>query len=142
MSPSTDTAGHRLVVGVSLTQLACGVMGMVLAIRRGHAYDVSFMKGTPQAVTKDSILLGTALSAPVTMLAAQVVLTGIVALRDSRRAARGLGILGGFMTAGYLAERHVRHRLRPDGWDPLETPLVALSMGLAAAMALVGTRYG
>ena len=130
-----------MVVGVSLAQLACGVMGMALAIRRGHAYDVSFMKGTPQAVRKDSIFLGTALSAPVTMLAAQFVLTGIAA-RDSQRAARGLGILGGFMTAGYLAERHVRHCLRPDGWDPVETPLVVLSMGLAAAMVLVGMRHG
>ncbi len=44
------------------------------------------------------------------------------------------------MVAGYLAERHVRDLARPDHWDPLETPVAALGLGLAAAMGAVGRR--
>jgi hypothetical protein len=28
--------------------------------------------------------------------------------------------------------------VRPGGWDPVETPVVAISMALAAAMAILG----
>ena len=44
------------------------------------------------------------------------------------------------MTPGYLGEKYVRARLRPGGRDPVETPLVAASIGLAAAMAVLGHR--
>jgi len=40
--------------------------------------------------------------------------------------------------AGYLGERLVRRRLRPSGWDAVESPLVLAGIGLAAAMAALG----
>lgn len=85
---------ERALVGVSLAQLACGLTGMAVAIRRGHAFDVSFMKGTPERVARDAIFIGTAFSAPATMLASQAVLTTVVATRGSARAASGLQVLG------------------------------------------------
>jgi hypothetical protein len=44
------------------------------------------------------------------------------------------------MTAGYLAERLVRQRLTPAGWDRAETPVVIAGISLAVAMALIGLR--
>jgi hypothetical protein len=44
------------------------------------------------------------------------------------------------MVAGYLAERLVRRRLLPSGWDAAETPVVTSGMSLAAVMAMVGLR--
>ena len=44
------------------------------------------------------------------------------------------------MVAGYVAERLVRQRLAPSGWDTAETPVVAARRCLAAVMALIGLR--
>lgn len=131
---------QRALVGVSLAQLGCGLTGMAVAIRRGHAYDVGFMKGTAERVARDSIVVGTALSAPVTMLATQVVLTAVVETRGGTRAVTGLQVLGALMTSGYLAERLVRRRLGRRGWEPFETPLVAVGIGLSVAMSLLGRK--
>jgi hypothetical protein len=128
------------LVGVSLAQLMCGLTGMAVAIRRGHAYDVGFMKGTPARVAQDSILRGTAFSAPVTMLATQAALTAIVATRGSTRAATGLQALGALMASGYLAERLVRHRPARRGWEPFESPLVAAGLAPSVGMSLLGAR--
>jgi hypothetical protein len=129
---------ERSLVGVSLAQLTCGLTGMAVAIQRGHAYDVGFAKGTSERVARDSILSGTAFSAPATMLAAQAVFTAVVAARGSARAAAGLQVLGALMTSGYLAERLVRHRLGRRGWEWFESPLVAAGVGLSVAMSLLG----
>lgn len=53
-------------------------------------------------------------------------------------AERVLGVLGAGMTLGYLGEELVRRRLRRSGWDPVESPLVAVGLGLASAMAVLG----
>jgi hypothetical protein len=37
-------------------------------------------------------------------------------------------------------ERHGREHLRPGGWDPVETPVVAGGVALAAAMGILGHR--
>jgi hypothetical protein len=42
------------------------------------------------------------------------------------------------MTVGYLAEQLVRRRLRPSGWEPVETPVVVLGLTTAAMMAPLG----
>jgi len=59
-----------------------------------------------------------------------------LARRGDRRALRDLTVLGALMTGGYLVERFDRAHLRH--WDPVETPLVVASLGLAAAMAVLG----
>jgi|SRR5215475_108479 len=112
-------------------------------MRRRRAFDIPLWRGKPAAVGRDSVLMGTALSAPGVMLAAQAwAVTVLVRRPDAHAAQRVLGGLGATMTAGYLAERLVRQRLRPAGWDKAETPVVAAGLTLAAAMAVLGLRSG
>src|SRR5215211_7246031 len=125
------TASSRLLAAVSGAQLATGVAGMVVALRRRHPYDVFWMRGRAEAIARDAIFRGTALSAPVSNLLIQGAVTAVVARRPSRGAARALGGLGALQVAGYLGERLVRRRLRPSGWDALETPLAVAGIGLA-----------
>ena len=69
--PSTGMAPRQALVAVSAVQLAAGVAGQVIALRRRHPYDTPLMGGRPEHVGRDSFLSGTALSAPVVMLVAQ-----------------------------------------------------------------------
>jgi hypothetical protein len=57
---------RRLAI-VSLAQLVAGVLGMAIAVRRRHHYDFLFMHGRPERVARDTVLMGTAFSAPVTI---------------------------------------------------------------------------
>jgi hypothetical protein len=134
------TPRSRLLAAVSVAQLATGVAGMVVALRRRHPYDVFWMHGRADTIARDTILKGTALSAPVSNLLAQAALTAVVARRPSRGAARALAGLGALQVAGYLGERLVRRRLRPSGWDAVESPLVIAGIGLAGAMAALGSQ--
>ena len=131
---------RQALVAVSSVQLAAGVVGQVTALRRHHAYDTPLMSGRPENVARDSWLQGTALSAPLVMLATQA--WAIARLRSAPRdgARRALGGLGVAMTAGYLVERLGRRRLTPSGFDPVETPVVLTGLGLAAAMGVLGHR--
>lgn len=114
---------------------------MALAIRRQRAFDIPFWRGQQASVGRDSLLMGTALSAPAVMLAAQAWgITSLVRRPDAVAAQRTLGALGATMTAGYLAERLVRQRLRPAGWDRAETPVLFAGLSLAAVMAVIGLR--
>jgi hypothetical protein len=70
-------------------QLGAGVAGMVVALRRVHPYDVFWMHGQPDAIARDTLFKGTALSAPVSTLVTQAALTAAIARRPSRHAARG-----------------------------------------------------
>jgi hypothetical protein len=130
------------LVAVSAGQLAAGLTGLVVALRRRRNYDVWLpvrgLRGSPEHVVRDSVLMGTAYSAPVPMLLAQGWSLGRLSARPDPRAARDLAVLGSLMVPGYLVERWGRTSLRR--WDPVETPLVATSLGLAAAMAVLGAR--
>jgi hypothetical protein len=132
--------GSRVLAVVSAAQLASGLGGMALGIRRRHAFDIPFWQGRPSAVGRDCVLAGTALSAPVVMLAAQAWATAALFRQPGTAAERALGGLGATMVAGYLAERLVRQRLAPSGWDKAETPVVAAGICLAAVMAVIGLR--
>lgn len=130
----------RFLAGVSAAQLAAGLGGMVLAIRRRRAFDIPFWRGQEPTVGRDSLLMGTALSAPVVMLGTQACATAALIRRPNLAAQRVLGGLGAAMAAGYLAERLVRRRLLPSGWDAAETPVVIAGISLAVVMALRGLR--
>jgi hypothetical protein len=132
----------RVLVVVSAAQLAAGTGGLALALRRHHAFDLPFWHGQPSAVGRDSLLMGTALSAPAVMLGAQAAAIAALLRGPSPAARRLLGGLGAAMAAGYLAERLVRHRLGRAGWDPAESPVIIAGISLAAAMALIGLRPG
>jgi hypothetical protein len=124
-----------LLTAVSAGQLAVGVAGLAVALRRRHAYDFLVLHGNPERVARDALSMGTALSAPMPML----VLQGVATLR-LRRNMPGpdrvvLGMLGGAMTGGYLGESLVRTRLRPAHWDRVESPIAMIGLGLATTMA-------
>lgn len=130
----------QFLAAVSAVQLAVGLSGTALAIRRRRAFDIPFWRGQESAVGRDSLLMGTALSAPAVMLGAQACATAALARGPNLAAERVLGGLGAAMVAGYLAERLVRRRLLPSGWDAAETPVVTTGMSLAAVMARLGLR--
>jgi hypothetical protein len=132
---------HRsALVAVSRAQLAAGLAGLAVALRRRRNYDVMVLRGSPDRVASDSLLLGTAYSAPAYMLAAQAWATARLNRQPSDGARRLLGFLGAVMVPGYLAERYGRQHLRPAGFDPVETPVVVAGLGLAVAMAVLGHR--
>ena len=129
----------RLVLSaVSTVQLATGIAGMTLALKRRHAYHLPLLHGRPDKVPRDSLLLGTALSAPVAMLTLQGVATARLLGRSSRSERPMLGCLGATMVVGYFAEALVRERLRRSGWDRVESPLVIAAASSAAGMAVLG----
>ena len=134
------TRDSQLLAAVSAVQLAAGLGGMALAIRRRRAFDIPFWHGQESTVGRDSLLMGTALSAPVMMLGAQAWATAALVRSPSLAAERVLGGLGSAMVAGYLSERLVRRRVLPSGWDAAETPVVTAGMSLAVVMALLGLR--
>jgi hypothetical protein len=79
----------RLLTAVSVAQLASGVAGMVVALRRRHPYDVFWMHGQPDQIARDTLFKGTALSAPVSNLLTHAAMTAVVARGPSRRAEQG-----------------------------------------------------
>ena len=133
---------RRLLVLLSSAQLAAGLAGLAVAVRRRVPYDIPFLHGSADSVRRDALTMGTAYSAPVPMLAAQAAAIVRLAGRPSDGARRTLGGLGAAMVAGYLVERADRRRLRPSGWDAVETPVAAAGLGLAAAMAVLGHQAG
>jgi hypothetical protein len=129
---------RRVLVAIASAQLAAQVAGLAVALRRGRYYDVGFMRGSPERIRHDAIWSGTAYSAPVTMLAAQLWAIRRLRSRPDDVSRRVLGLLGVLNAPGYLSERSVRAHLRPGGWDPVETPLIATALGLAVAMGVLG----
>ena len=84
---------------------------------------------------RDSLFLGTGLSAPVTMLVTQAVATLRLATGPSPAAARTLGVLGAAMACGYLVESEFREAFSPAALDRVVTPVAAVGFALSIAMA-------
>ena len=129
---------HQVIAALSAAQLALGLAGAAIAVRRRYAFDFPGWRGSPEHVARDAAWMGTALSAPAPMLVAQAVSAATLSRSDSpaaRAAIRGLGLA---MCLGYPIERHVRHRLSPRGWHRQESAMAIAALGLAAAMAAAG----
>jgi hypothetical protein len=140
MDPRKANQNTPLLASVSATQLGAGLLGLLVALKRRHAYDFLFLHGRADHVARDALFMGTALSAPAPMLVIQAIATARLL-----RGARGhddvvLGTLGAAMVAGYLGESLVRRRLQRSGFDTLESPLAVAGLTLAAAMAVLGLR--
>jgi hypothetical protein len=131
-------ASSRTLGFVSAAQLATGVAGMALAVKRRHNYDTPVKRGTPERVGRDSVFNGTALSAPVTMLIAQAVAARAALRGEPTAADTVLGGLGATMVSGYLAESLCRRRLHPSQFDTIETPLIVTALSLSIAMVVLG----
>jgi len=125
------------LVAVSAVQLAAGLAGQVVALRRRRHYDVPFMTGSPEHVGRDSWWFGTAYSAPSYMLATQAWAIARLLRSPDERARQALRLLGTGMISGYLSERWNRVLLTPRGLDPVETPIVVVGLAGSVAMALL-----
>lgn len=114
----------------------------MVALREGRAFDIAFLgwRGQPERVARDSLLLGTGLSAPVAMLSIQAAATVRLGMRPSRTATRILGSLGAAMACGYLIEQEFLSALSPAGWNPTTTSIASAGFTLALAMAASGLR--
>ncbi|TYP87978.1 hypothetical protein [Blastococcus xanthinilyticus] len=132
------TQDRRALVAVSAVQLAAGLVGQVVALRRRRHYDVPFMTGSPDHVARDSWWFGSAISAPSYMIGAQAWALARL-LRDPAdlRARQVLRLLGSGMVCGYLSERLCRRRVTPGGFDPVETPVVLAGWAGSVAMAVL-----
>jgi hypothetical protein len=130
----------RTLVLVSAAQLSTGIAGLALALRRRHPYDVPLMHGRRDAIGRQSLLMGTALSAPSAMLATQAIATAVLARRHSAPAARVLGVLGATMVPGYLVERLTRQGLLRGAWDSAELRVTLAGLTLAAGMIPLAAR--
>jgi hypothetical protein len=131
---------RQALVVVSGAQLLAGIAGQALAVRRRLAFDIALIswRGGRDRVAHDTWLLGTGLSAPMTMLAAQAAATVRLAMRPDPLAVRMLGLLGSAMVGGYLVEREFRAAMKPSGWVRTVTPVVVAGAGLAPVMAGLG----
>ena len=128
------------LVAVSSTQLAAQLVGHVLAVRRRRSFDVPFLTGDPDHLVRDWLWFGTAYSAPPYLLGLQLRATARLLRGPDDRACWVLRWLGAGLTVGYASERWVRVRVRPGGFDPVETPVVVCGWGCASAMAVLARR--
>ncbi len=132
---------HRsTLVAISSAQLAAQLAGHVVAVQRRRHFDVPFMTGSPEHVVRDWLWFGTAYSAPPYLLAPQIWAIARLLNAPDDRARWVLQRLGTGLTLGYLSERWNRVRVRPGGFDPLETPIAAVGWGCAVAMAVLASR--
>ena len=132
---------HRsTLVAVSSAQLAAQLAGHVVALRRRRHFDVPFLTGSPDHVVRDWLWFGTAYSAPPYLVGAQLWAVARLLRGPDERARWVLRWVGTGLTVGYLSERCSRLRVRPSGFDPVETPVVVGGWGCAAAMAVLARR--
>ena len=131
---------RRLHVSLSVAQLAAGLAGLAIAVRRRRPYDLPFATGSPAHVGRDALWVGTAYSAPLPMLVVQALAAAVLGRGPDDGARRLLGALGAAMVPAYLLERSGRRRLTPSGADPMETPVVVAGAALGTAMAVLGHR--
>jgi hypothetical protein len=128
------------LVAVTSAQLAAQAVGHVVALRRRRHFDVPFLTGSPEHLVRDWLWFGTAYSAPPYLLGLEVWATGRLLRGPDDRARWVLRWLGTGLTLGYLSERCSRIRVRPGGLDPVETPVVVVGWGCAAALAVLARR--
>ena len=127
-----------VLAGVSLTQLAAGLAGMTIAIRKGLPSDPVgvHLNLSADHLARNQIVFGTARSAPGVMLAVQAIATAALLRGPSRRACRTLGVLGFVMTFGYLVER--QPPVLPGRFDPVQAPIYGVGLLGAVLMAWLG----
>ena len=126
------------LIVVSSVQLVAQLAGHLVALRRRRSFDVPFLTGSPDHVGRDWLWFGTAYSAPSYMVAAQVWAISRLLRGPDERARRALRLLGTGMCFGYPIERMDRARIRPGGFEPIETPIVVVGWSGAITMALLG----
>jgi hypothetical protein len=132
------TGRRAALLTVSAVQLAAGLAGVALSLRRRHAFDTPLLSGSADTVGRDAWWAGTALGPPAWTLAVHAGALARLAAGPDPRAATVLAWVGAALVPGYLQERLVRHRLTPAGAERAETAVVAVGLATAGAMAALG----
>ena len=127
-------------MAVAAAQLAAQLGGHVVALRRRRPFEVPFLSGSPEHLVRDWLWFGTAYSGPPYLLGPQMWAVARLLRGPDERARRVLRSIGTGLTLGYLSERYVRKRVRPGGFDAVETPIVVTGWGCAVAMAVLARR--
>ena len=130
---------RRTLVALSAVQLLTDLVGLAIATRRRQPGDLIGLHITlpRDHILRDSVVLGSAQSAPLVMVVAQAWATVTLASGRNLLALRTLRVLGAAMVAGCLVERG--SPLWPGHLDALSTPVFAASLGGAVAMAVLAS---
>ncbi|MGY1831206.1 hypothetical protein ACI8AA_12415 [Geodermatophilus sp. SYSU D01180] len=99
-----------------------------------------FLTGSPDHLVRDRLRSGTAYSAPPHLVGPQVRAVARLVRGPDDRARWVLRWLGTGLTPGYLSERCSRVRVRRDGVERIETPVVVTGWGCATATAVLARR--
>ncbi|MBI1377868.1 MAG: hypothetical protein GC157_10355 [Frankiales bacterium] len=129
---------HRLLGVVAGLQVATAFVALRYAVERELSMDALGVRREGRDIARDAWFIGTGITPPLVMMAAQATAGSVVMRRPSAPASRVLGALGAVMAAGYLLERESRSALTR--WDPRLTPLTAAGVALTAPMMGLGLR--
>jgi hypothetical protein len=126
----------KVLASVSLVQLIVQLAGARKALRDQIPYDLPLMQGKAENIARDLWTIGSRLSAPGPLLAAQAAGTVLLLVRPRPWLREAIGYLGAVYIPGILSERVTRESFRHPNREI--TPLTASALGLSIAMALLG----
>ena len=132
---------YRKTITVAVVHLAASVVATVVAVQRdlpAHVFNMT----SDKPLSQDWVSRGTALSAPLQMLAILTVLIVLTALRwrGRRIAVIGIVIYGGLSLLGSLFEHIVPRVFSPRSFDPVLAILIVTVAGTALLMVVFGCR--
>jgi len=130
---------YRKTITVAVVYLAASVVATVVAVQRdlpAHVFNMT----SDKPVSQDLVSRGTALSAPIQMLAILAVLIVLAALRWRGRsiAVVGIVIYGGLSLLGSLFEHIVPRVFSPSSFDPVLAILIVTVAGTALLLVVFG----
>ena len=130
---------YRRTIAVAVVYLAASIVATVVAVQRdlpAHVFNMT----SDKPVSQDWVGRGTALSAPLQMLAILTVLIGLTALRWRGRsiAVVGIVIFGGLSVLGSLFEHIVPRVFSPSSFDPVPAILIVTVAGTSLLMVVFG----
>ncbi|MGY1710050.1 hypothetical protein ACI8AC_11135 [Geodermatophilus sp. SYSU D00758] len=132
---------HRAARAAATARIGLDAVALAVSLRRRRAFDTPLLRGSRERVGRDWVWAGTALCPPAWTVAAQAWSAARLARHPGDRGARWVLVgTAASLVPGYLLERLGRARLTRAGADPVETPLVAAGVLLAAATAALGAR--
>jgi hypothetical protein len=130
---------YRKTITVAIVHVAASAVATAVAVQRDLPAHV-FNMASDRPVSHDWVSRGTALSAPLQMLAILTVLIVLTALRWRGRsiAAVGIVIYGGLSLLGSLFEHVVPRAFSPSSFDPVPAILIVTVAGTSLLMVVFG----
>jgi len=132
----------KWLVLASITNLVGNSLGTIVALQQNLAAELGSVPNR-QDVLQDFLgLKGTALSAPLSFLLVQLLLT-ILAMRKGSPGKIGIGgltFVGLFYTLAQAGEPIVLQQFRPGGFDLTQSIILLANIGSAIAMLVLGIK--